>query len=117
MIDYKPSLASYARVSYFRELHGDIAGAVEAMRLAAAATPVPGQDRSYVQSLLGDLEFQRGRLGAAATQYQVGPRRRPRVRAGGRRPRRRGGGSGRGDRGYRSPRGRAEPAPGKPGST
>ncbi len=71
MIDYKPSLASYARVSYFRELHGDVAGAVEAMRLAAAATPVPGQDRSYVQSLLGDLEFQRGRLGAAAAQYQA----------------------------------------------
>ena len=71
MIDYKPSLASYARVSYFRELHGDIAGAVEAMRLAAAATPVPGQDRSYVQSLLGNLEFQRGRLGAAAAQYRA----------------------------------------------
>ncbi len=27
MIDLQPNLASYARVSYFRELHGDLAGA------------------------------------------------------------------------------------------
>ncbi len=36
MIDLKPDLAAYARVSYFRELHGDLAGAMEAMRLAVA---------------------------------------------------------------------------------
>ena len=34
MIDLQPNLASYARVSYFRELHGDLAGASRAMRLA-----------------------------------------------------------------------------------
>ena len=28
MVDLKPNLASYARVSYFRELHGDLAGAL-----------------------------------------------------------------------------------------
>ena len=65
MVDFKPSLASYARVSYYRELHGDFVGAVEALRLAGAATPVPGKDRSYIQSLIGHLEFQRGRLGAS----------------------------------------------------
>ncbi len=27
MIDLRPDLASYARVSYFRELHGDFPGA------------------------------------------------------------------------------------------
>ena len=37
MIDLRPSLASYARVSYFRELHGDLAGAARAMRLAVSA--------------------------------------------------------------------------------
>ena len=62
MVDFKPSLASYARVSYYRELHGDLVGAVDALRLAEAATPVPGRDRSYIQTLIGDLEFQRGRL-------------------------------------------------------
>ncbi len=71
MVDFKPSLASYARVSYYRELHGDLVGAVDALRLAEAATPVPGRDRSYIQTLIGDLEFQRGRLGAAAAQYRA----------------------------------------------
>ena len=33
MVDLKPNLDSYARVSYFRELHGDVPGAIEAMRL------------------------------------------------------------------------------------
>ena len=37
MVDLKPELASYARVSYFRELHGDLAGALQAMRLAVSA--------------------------------------------------------------------------------
>ena len=71
MIDFKPTFSSYARVSYFRELHGDIAGAVAAMRLAETAAPGPGENRSYIQTLLGDLEFQRGRLGAAAGYYRA----------------------------------------------
>ncbi len=37
MIDRKPNLAAYARVSYLRELRGDLAGAAEAMRFAVAA--------------------------------------------------------------------------------
>src|SRR5215217_9563791 len=37
MVDRKPDLAAYARVSYWRELHGDLAGARRAMVLAASA--------------------------------------------------------------------------------
>ena len=37
MVDLKPSLASYARVSYARELNGDPPGATQAMRLALDA--------------------------------------------------------------------------------
>ena len=37
MLDLKPNLSAYARVSYFRELDGDLDGAVEAMRLAVSA--------------------------------------------------------------------------------
>ena len=33
----KPGLSSYSRVSYLRELHGDHAGAIEAMQMAANA--------------------------------------------------------------------------------
>ncbi|MDQ3934727.1 MAG: hypothetical protein M3340_08875, partial [Actinomycetota bacterium] len=34
MVELKPSLPAYARISYLRELHGDLPGAIEAMRLA-----------------------------------------------------------------------------------
>jgi tetratricopeptide (TPR) repeat protein len=71
MVDYKPGLASYARVSYFRELHGDLAGASAAMSLAASAAPAAGENRSYIQTLQGNLAFERGRLGAAASSYRA----------------------------------------------
>jgi tetratricopeptide (TPR) repeat protein len=70
MVDFKPTLSSYARVSYFRELHGELEGAVAAMRLAAATAPGPGENSSYIQTLLGNLEFERGRLDAAEASYR-----------------------------------------------
>jgi tetratricopeptide (TPR) repeat protein len=70
MIDRRPDLAAYARVSYFRELHGDLPGAIAAMRLAVSAGGGAPENTAYVQALLGDLEFARGRLGAAAASYR-----------------------------------------------
>ncbi len=69
-IDLKPTLAAYARVSYFRELHGDLGGALRAMKLAVAASGGSGEASAYVQTLLGRLEFDRGRLDAAEAQYR-----------------------------------------------
>jgi tetratricopeptide (TPR) repeat protein len=69
MIDLKPSLAAYARVSYFRELHGDLPGAVEAMTRAASAGGAARENLASVQTLLGDLELSRGRLGRARRSY------------------------------------------------
>src|SRR3954451_18170480 len=66
MVDRRPDLAAYARVSYVRELHGDLAGAAAAMRLAVSAGSGAGENTAYVQSLLGDLELARGRVRAAA---------------------------------------------------
>ena len=70
MLDEKPNLAAYARASYLRELHGDLPGAVRAMRLAVAAEGGGPENAAYVRSLLGDLELARGRLGAARTAYR-----------------------------------------------
>jgi tetratricopeptide (TPR) repeat protein len=68
-IDRKPNLAAYARVSYFRELHGDLDGAVDAMRRAVAAGgPVP-ENVAYVQTLLGGLELTRNQPAAARRAY------------------------------------------------
>lgn len=60
MVDRKPNLASYARVSYLRELHGDLSGAASAMRLAAAAGGPAPENNAYVSTLLGELERRRG---------------------------------------------------------
>jgi tetratricopeptide (TPR) repeat protein len=68
MLDRKPTLASYARASYLRELTGDPAGAVQAMRLAVSAGGTP-ENVAYVQVLLGDLELVRGRVAAARLAY------------------------------------------------
>jgi tetratricopeptide (TPR) repeat protein len=65
MVDAKPTLAGYARVSYQRELHGDLAGAAAAMRRAIAAGGPARESVAAVQSLLGGIELLRGRPGAA----------------------------------------------------
>ncbi len=69
MIDLQPTLASYARVSYFRELHGDLAGAASAMSLAVSAGAGVPENVAYVQTQLGDLEALRGRPRAARRAY------------------------------------------------
>jgi tetratricopeptide (TPR) repeat protein len=69
LVDTKPNLAAYARVSYLRELHGDLDGAVDAMRRAAAAGGPVRENVASIQALLGDLELNRGRLAAARRAY------------------------------------------------
>ena len=69
LVRLKPTLAAYTRVSYFRELEGDLGGAVQAMRLAASAGgSVEGT--AYVNVLVGGLEFDRGNYGAADHAYR-----------------------------------------------
>jgi tetratricopeptide (TPR) repeat protein len=70
MVRLKPTLATYSRVSYYRELHGDLDGAVAAMRLAVSSSGGAGEGAAYVQALLGTLQLERGRIGAAETAYR-----------------------------------------------
>jgi tetratricopeptide (TPR) repeat protein len=69
-VDLKPTLATYARASYYDELNGDLAGAAEAMALAVSAGAGSPENVAYVQTLLGDLELARGRVGAARDAYR-----------------------------------------------
>ena len=69
MVDLKPTLAAYARVSYFRELHGDLGGALEAMRYAVSAGGGTPENVGYVQTLLGNLELALGHTAAARFAY------------------------------------------------
>ena len=69
MIDLRPGLASFARVSYLRELYGDLPGALKAMEQAAAeAGPTP-ENYAYVTVLVGNLRSLNGDREGAAEAY------------------------------------------------
>ncbi len=71
MVDTRPDVASYARASYARELLGDVSGAIDAMRLAFDASGTPA-DAAWAAYQLGELEFGRGDVRAAAGWYRRG---------------------------------------------
>ena len=66
----RPGLAAYSRISYFRELHGDLDGAAQALRLAIAAGAGTAEGSAYVRVLLANLNAQRARYGAAVAGYR-----------------------------------------------
>lgn len=70
MVSLKPTSAAYARVAYAREVQGDLAGAVTAMRMAIEATsPQDPEGIAWAWAQLGALEIQRGDVDAAATAF------------------------------------------------
>lgn len=69
MVDLRPDLASYSRVSYQRELHGDLPGAIAAMQLAVDAAGPATENTEYVRVQLGNLQFATGDLGAARVTF------------------------------------------------
>lgn len=71
MVDTRPDLSSYARVSYARELMGDRAGAIESMRAAVDAGGAGSEARSWALVQLGNLYFDQGDLNAAHDAYQA----------------------------------------------
>jgi tetratricopeptide (TPR) repeat protein len=71
MVDTLPGVASYARVSYARELLGDVAGAVRAMAAARDIAGTPA-DSAWASYQLGELAFNRGDLSAAREAYRRG---------------------------------------------
>jgi tetratricopeptide (TPR) repeat protein len=71
MVDLKPNLDSYARVSYARQLSGDVEGAVEAMQRAVASSRPETEGAAWARVHLGDLYFNSGRTDEAAEQYEA----------------------------------------------
>ena len=63
MLDLRPgNLAALTRAAYLRELFGDVEGAIELMQLAYNRTPqIEVEDRAWIATQLGHLEFARGR--------------------------------------------------------
>ena len=47
MVSIRPDLRSYSRISYLREIHGDMPGAIEAMKMAIQAGYPGYEDRAW----------------------------------------------------------------------
>jgi tetratricopeptide (TPR) repeat protein len=70
MVDLRPDLDSYSRVSYLCDLYGDVDGAIEAMR-SAVQTALPGSESwAWTLTHLGHLYFNRGDIKEAAAIYE-----------------------------------------------
>jgi predicted Zn-dependent protease len=69
LLDRRPGVPAYSRVSYLRELHGDDAGALVAMREALVASGGSSFDDATIQTFLGDLAFARGDVVEADLAY------------------------------------------------
>ena len=70
MVRTKPSLASYARYSYARELRGDRAGAIRWMSFAVDAAGAQPEPLAWARVQLGKLYWNGGRRDRAAVEYQ-----------------------------------------------
>ncbi len=77
MMSIRPDIRSYARVSYLREIHGDLPGAIQAAKLAVAAG-YPGLEQSeWTRTILAHLYENTGQLDSAEFQYKIALAERP----------------------------------------
>lgn len=71
MVDKRPDLSSYSRVSYVRELHGQVKNAIKAMEEAVSSGGPFAENTEYVRIQLGNLYFNSGDLAQAERTYQT----------------------------------------------
>ncbi len=69
MVGMRPDLRSYSRVSYLREIHGDIPGAITAMDMAVKAGYPGAEETSWCRVQLGGIHERNGELAKANEQY------------------------------------------------
>lgn len=70
MVDLRPDISSYSRVSYARELHGDVEGAISAMKLAVQAGLPGAATTEWCRVQLATLYLNRGELQMAEAAFQ-----------------------------------------------
>jgi tetratricopeptide (TPR) repeat protein len=73
----KPSLESYSRASYLREIYGDYNGAIEAMKLAVGAGLPGSEPQCWSRNVLADLYMNTGKLQEAKSTYEENLYQRP----------------------------------------
>lgn len=67
----KPSLESYSRASYLREIYGDYPGAKQAMLLAVQAGGAGSESAEWARVTLGDLYLNTGQPDSARMLYET----------------------------------------------
>jgi tetratricopeptide (TPR) repeat protein len=77
MVATRPDLRSYSRISYLREIHGDVSGAIEAMEMAVEAGYPGLEQTSWCRITLGKLHETYGNLDHAQMHYQIALDQRP----------------------------------------
>ncbi|MFN8456226.1 MAG: tetratricopeptide repeat protein [Anaerolineae bacterium] len=70
MVNLRPDLSSYSRISYARELHGDATGAVEMMQQAVDSAALNNENGAWTRTQLANLYFNLGQLAQAEMEYQ-----------------------------------------------
>ena len=69
MVDLRPDMSSYSRISYIRELHGDTEGALEMMQAAVDSGVPNAENTAWTRTQLGNLYFNTGDLQHAELEY------------------------------------------------
>jgi tetratricopeptide (TPR) repeat protein len=77
MMSIRPDIRSYARVAYLREIHGDLPGAIEAMRLAVESGAYGEEGTEWCRVQLGQLYEKTGQLLNAKMHYTISLQQRP----------------------------------------
>lgn len=70
MINIRPDLGSYSRVSYVRELKGDIQGAIDAMKSAVTAGSPVTENTAWCRIQLGNLFYNKGDVETSEKIFQ-----------------------------------------------
>lgn len=76
MVDLRPDIRSYSRVSYLREIYGDYPGAIDAMDQAVNAGAPGDESTEWARIQLGHLYENTGDLKSAELQYSIALERR-----------------------------------------
>ncbi len=70
MVSIRPDLRSYSRISYLREIHGQVDGAIEAMEMAVKAGLPGTEEAAWARLTLGELFARYDQPDKALEQYQ-----------------------------------------------
>lgn len=77
MVTTRPDIRSYSRVSYLREIHGDLPGAIQAIQQAVAAGYPGYEDTEWARMVLAHLYEQSNQLEKAENEYKTALAERP----------------------------------------